>query len=65
MKLLLISFLFLSTVISAQNTANKVEKYKIDSELAYPFEKPLLGKVKRVHTVHYSIAVTILKDTIK
>ena len=65
MKLLLISFLFISTAVFAQNTANKVEKYKIDSELAYPFEKPLLGKVKRVHTAHYSIAVTVLKDTIK
>ena len=50
MKQLLIPFLFLSTIIFAQNIANKVEKYKIDSELAYPFEKPLLGKVKKVHT---------------
>ena len=65
MKHLLIPFLFITTVIFAQNTANKVEKYKIDSELAYPFEEPLLGKVKRVHTAHYSIAVTVLKDTIK
>ena len=65
MKQLLIPFLFLSTIIFAQNTANKVEKYKIDSELAYPFEKPLLGKVKKVHTAHYSTVVTVLKDTIK
>ena len=65
MKQLLIPFLFLSTIIFAQNIANKVEKYKIDSELAYPFEKPLLGKVKKVHTAHYSTVVTVLKDTIK
>ena len=65
MKHLLISFLFITTVIVAQNTANKVEKYKIDSDLAYPFEKPLLGKVKKVHTAHYSTVVTVLKDTIK
>ena len=65
MKQLLIPFLFLSTIIFAQNTANKVEKYKIDSELAYPFEKSLLGKVKKVHTAHYSTVVTVLKDTIK
>ena len=62
MKHLLISFLFISTAVFAQNTANKVEKYKIDSDLAYPFEKPLLGKV---HTAHYSTVVTVLKDTIK
>ena len=49
MKHLLIPFLFITTVIVAQNTANKVEKYKIDSDLACPFEKPLLGKVKKVH----------------
>jgi len=65
MKHLLIPFLFISTAVFAQNTANKIEKYKINPELAYPFEKPLLGKVKRVHTAHYSIAVTVLKDTIK
>ena len=65
MKHLLIPFLFITTVIVAQNTANKVEKYKIDSDLAYPFEKPLLGKVKKVHTAHYSTVVTVLKDTIK
>ena len=65
MKHLLISFLFISTAVFAQNTANKVEKYKIDSDLAYPFEKPLLGKVKKVHTAHYSTVVTVLKDTIK
>ena len=65
MKHLLIPFLFLSTVISAQNTADKIERYKIDPELAYPFEKPLLGKVKKVHTAHYSTAVTALDNTIK
>ena len=65
MKHLLISFLFISTAVFSQNTANKVEKYKIDSDLAYPFEKPLLGKVKKVHTAHYSTVVTVLKDTIK
>ena len=65
MKHFLIPFLFISTAVFAQNTANKVEKYKIDSKLAYPFEKPLLGKVKKVHTAHYSTVVTVLKDTIK
>ena len=65
MKHLLIPFLFLSTAVFAQNTGNKIEKYKIDSDLAYPFEKPLLGKVKKVHTAHYSTVVTVLKDTIK
>ena len=65
MKHLLIPFLFITTVIVAQNTANKVEKYKIDSDLAYPFEKPLLGKVKKVHTAHYSTVITALDNTIK
>ena len=65
MKHLLIPFLFITTVIVAQNTANKVEKYKIDSDLAYPFKKPLLGKVKKVHTAHYSTAVTALDNTKK
>jgi len=65
MKHLLIPFLFISTAVFAQNTANKIEKYKINPELAYPFEKPLLGKVKKVHTAHYSTVVTVLKDTIK
>ena len=65
MKHFLIPFLFISTAVFAQNTANKVEKYKIDSELAYPFEKPLLGKVKKVHTAHYSMDVTALNNTIK
>lgn len=65
MKHLLIPFLFLSTVISAQNTADKIERYKIDPELAYPFKKPLLGKVKKVHTAHYSTDVTTLNNTIK
>jgi len=65
MKHLLIPFLFISTAVFAQNTANKIEKYKINPELAYPFEKPLLGKVKKVHTAHYSTAVTVLDNTIK
>ena len=66
MKNYLFPFLFLfSIVICGQNAANKVEKYRIDPELAYPFKKPLLGKVKKVHTAHYSTAVTTLNNTIK
>jgi len=64
MKHFLIPFLFISTAIFAQNTANKIEKYKIDPELAYPFEKPLLGKVKTMHTAHYFIEYNKY-DTIK
>ena len=64
MKHLLILFLFISTAISAQNTTNKVEKYKINPELDYPFEKPLLGKVKTMHTAHYFIEYNKY-DTIK
>ena len=48
MKNYLFPFLLLfSIVICGQNAANKVEKYRIDPELAYPFKKPLLGKVKK------------------
>ena len=66
MKNYLFPFLFLfSIVICGQNAANKVEKYRIDPELAYPFNKPLLGKVKKVHTAHYSTDVTTLNNTIK
>lgn len=66
MKNYLFPFLFLfSIVICGQNAANKVEKYRIDPELAYPFKKPLLGKVKKVHTAHYSTDVTTLNNTIK
>ena len=64
MKHLLISFLFLSTVISAQNTANKVEKYKINPAINDEFKKPLLGKVKTMHTAHYFIEYNKY-DTIK
>ena len=66
MKNYLFPFLFLfSIVICGQNITNKVEKYRIDPELAYPFKKPLLGKVKKVHTAHYSTAVTALDNTKK
>ena len=66
MRNYLFPFLFLfSIVICGQNAANKVEKYRIDPELAYPFNKPLLGKVKKVHTAHYSTDVTTLNNTIK
>ena len=64
MKYILIPFLFISTAVFAQNTANKIEKYKIDPELDYPFEKPLLGKVKTMHTAHYFIEYNKY-DTIK
>ena len=64
MKYILIPFLFISTAVFAQNTANKIEKYKIYPELDYPFEKPLLGKVKTMHTAHYFIEYNKY-DTIK
>lgn len=65
MKNYLFPFLFLfSIVICGQNAANKVEKYRIDPELAYPFKKPLLGKVKTMHTAHYFIEYNKY-DTIK
>ena len=65
MKNYLFPFLFLfSIVICGQNAANKVEKYRIDPELTYPFKKPLLGKVKTMHTAHYFIEYNKY-DTIK
>ena len=65
MKNYLFPFLFLfSIVICGQNTANKIEKYRIDPELAYPFKKPLSGKVKTMHTDHYFIEYNKY-DTIK
>ena len=42
MKYILIPFLFLSTAISAQNTANKVERYKINPAINDEFKKPIL-----------------------
>ena len=64
MKHLLISFLFISTAVFAQNTANKVEKYKINPAINDEFKKPLLGKVKTMHTAHYFIEYNKY-DTIK
>lgn len=64
MKYILIPFLFLSTAISAQNTANKVERYKINPAINDEFKKPLLGKVKTMHTAHYFIEYNKY-DTIK
>ena len=64
MKHFLISFLFISTVVFAQNTANKVERYKINPAINYEFKKPLLGKVKTMHTAHYFIEYNKY-DTIK
>ena len=64
MKYILIPFLFLSTAISAQNTANKIEKYKIDPAINDEFKRPLLGKVKTMHTAHYFIEYNKY-DTIK
>lgn len=64
MKNYLLPFLFLSTAISAQNTANKIEKYKIDPAINDEFKRPLLGKVKTMHTAHYFIEYNKY-DTIK
>ena len=64
MKYILIPFLFLSTAISAQNTANKIEKYKIDPAINDELKRPLLGKVKTMHTAHYFIEYNKY-DTIK
>lgn len=64
MKHLLISFLFISTAVFAQNTTNKVEKYKINPAINDEFKKPLLGKVKTIHTAHYFIEYNKY-DTIK
>ena len=64
MKHFLIPFLFISTAVFAQNTANKVEKYKINPAINDEFKKPLLGKVKTIHTAHYFIEYNKY-DTIK
>ena len=64
MKQLLILFLFISTAVFAQNTANKVERYKIDPAINDEFKRPLLGKVKTMHTAHYFIEYNKY-DTIK
>ena len=64
MKHFLIPFLFISTALFAQNTANKVEKYKINPAINDEFKKPLLGKVKTMHTAHYFIEYNKY-DTIK
>ena len=65
MKNYLFPFLFLfSIVICGQNAANKVEKYKIDPAINDEFKKPLLGKVKTMHTAHYFIEYNKY-DTIK
>lgn len=65
MKNYLFPFLFLfSIVICRQNAANKVEKYRIDPAINDEFKKPLLGKVKTMHTAHYFIEYNKY-DTIK
>ena len=64
MKHFLIPFLFIFTTVFAQNTANKVEKYKIDPAINDEFKRPLLGKVKTMHTAHYFIEYNKY-DTIK
>ena len=64
MKYILIPFLFITTVIVAQNTANKIERYKIDPAINDEFKRPLLGKVKTMHTAHYFIEYNKY-DTIK
>ena len=64
MKHFLIPFLFISTAVFAQNTANKVERYKINPAINDEFKKPLLGKVKTMHTAHYFIEYNKY-DTIK
>ena len=64
MKHLLIPFLFISTAVFAQNTTNKVERYKINPAINDEFKKPLLGKVKTMHTAHYFIEYNKY-DTIK
>ena len=65
MKNYLFPFLFLfSIVICGQNAANKVEKYRIDPAINDEFKKPLLGKVKTMHTAHYFIEYNKY-DTIK
>lgn len=65
MKNYLFPFLFLfPIVICGQNAANKVEKYRIDPAINDEFKKPLLGKVKTMHTAHYFIEYNKY-DTIK
>ena len=64
MKHFLIPFLFISTAVFAQNTTNKVERYKTNPAINDEFKKPLLGKVKTMHTVHYFIEYNKY-DTIK
>ena len=64
MKHFLIPFLFISTAVFAQNTTNKVERYKINPAINDEFKKPLLGKVKTMHTAHYFIEYNKY-DTIK
>ena len=65
MKNYLFPFLFLfSIVICGQNAANKVEKYRIDPAINDEFKRPLLGKVKTMHTAHYFIEYNKY-DTIK
>ena len=64
MKNYLFPILFLfSIVICGQNAANKVEKYKIDPAINDEFKKPLLGKVKTMHTAHYFIEYNLMKST--
>lgn len=65
MKNYLFPFLFLfSIVICGQNAANKVERYRIDPAINDEFKRPLLGKVKTMHTAHYFIEYNKY-DTIK
>ena len=64
MKHFLIPFLFISTAVFAQNTTNKVERYKTNPAINDEFKKPLLGKVKTMHTAHYFIEYNKY-DTIK
>ena len=52
MKFYLLSFLFFSIVISAQNIANKdTIPYKTNEKYDQFFSKPLRGKIKMMHTV--------------
>ena len=64
MKHFLIPFLFIFTTVFAQNTTNKVDRYKINPAINDEFKKPLLGKVKTMHTAHYFIEYNKY-DTIK
>ena len=52
MKHFLILFLFISTAVFAQNTANKdTIPYKTNERYDQFFPKPLRGKIKTMHTV--------------